>query len=212
VSTYEAEIVEALCFAGGQEWNLLRVKDQDALIARVQTEEDLETFPYGLMLWASALALADAVPAGAGRLLELGAGVGLAGLAARAKGWDVVQTDYDERALALCRTNAARNGIEGVEIRTGDWRTWPDELIHGFDLVVGADILYERTLHPVLRELLPRFGCPVLVADPLRPQAADFIATFPEAQKAMHRVDWEEDAREIALFSLFSEGKPGGQA
>lgn len=30
------------------------MKDQDALIARVQNEEDLENVPYGLMLWVTA--------------------------------------------------------------------------------------------------------------------------------------------------------------
>jgi methylase of polypeptide subunit release factors len=96
---------------------VLRVKDQDALIARVETEEDLENFPFGLMLWASAVALTEAIPHGEGRrLLELGAGVGLAGLVARTRGWDVIQTDYDGQALALCQQNAVRNGITGTHL------------------------------------------------------------------------------------------------
>lgn len=206
---FEAPLVEARVTAGGRDWDLLRVKDQDALIAQVQTEEDLALFPFGLMLWASAIALADAIPDTPGRLLELGAGVGLAGLAARQKGWEVVQTDYDPRALELCETNAQRNGVTGIEVRIGDWREWPEELLAGFDLVIGADILYERTLHPVLRKLLPRFQCPILISDPFRPQATDFFQSIePDGWKAatgMRQVAWDEDPRRIALYQLSAQ-------
>ncbi len=189
--------------AGGRTWDVLRVKDQDALIARVQTDEDLENFPFGLMLWASAVALADAIPEGNGKkLLEIGAGVGLAGLVARAKGWDVTQTDYDPRALALCTQNAARNGISGIEVCPGDWRSFPEELISGFELVIGADILYKRTLHPALQELLPRFGCPILIADPLRPQATAFLT----------HIETDGWSASLAVFRLSREGIPGTSA
>ncbi len=203
--------------AGGHAWDVLRVKDQDALIARVQTDEDLENFPFGLMLWASAVALADAIPEGNGRkLLELGAGVGLAGLVARAKGWDVTQTDYDPRALALCTQNAARNGVSGIKVCPGDWRSFPEELISGFDLVIGADILYERTLHPALQTLLPRFGCPVLLADPLRPQATVFLTRIEtdgwSASLTVQNVSWDEDPRRVLVFRLEREGIPGASA
>ncbi|MGC4046423.1 MAG: methyltransferase domain-containing protein [Armatimonas sp.] len=206
---FEVPLVEARVNAGGRDWNLLRVKDQDALIAQVQTEEDLALFPFGLMLWASAVALADAIPSTPGRLLELGAGVGLAGLAARHKGWEVVQTDYDTRALELCETNARRNGITGIDVRVGDWREWPDLLLNGFDLVIGADVLYERTLHPVLRSLLPKFHCPILISDPLRPQATDFFQSIEadgwKAAMGMRQVTWDEDPRQIALFQLTAQ-------
>jgi predicted nicotinamide N-methyase len=204
-------LTSALVCIGGRDWEVLRVKDQDALIARVQTEEDLENFPFGLMLWASSIALADAIPPGKGRrLLEIGAGVGLAGLVARAKGWDVVQTDYDARALELCQENAVRNGITGIKACVGDWRSWPEELVSGFDLVIGADILYERTLHPALQELLPRFGCPILITDPLRPQAMDFLKRIENdgwgASLTVQSVAWDEDPRRVMIFQLSREG------
>jgi predicted nicotinamide N-methyase len=210
-------LTPALVHTGGRDWNLLRVKDQDALIAQVQTDEDLENFPFGLMLWASAVALAEAIPPGEGRrLLELGAGVGLAGLVAQAKGWRVTQTDYDSRALALCGQNAARNDVTGIEIRAGDWRDFPEDLTSGFDLVVGADILYERSLHPALQELLPRFGCPILIADPLRPQATAFLTRIEtdgwRAALTVQYVSWDEDPRRVAVFRLEREGIPGPSA
>lgn len=206
MTEFGAPLVPAFRTIDGRDWDILRVKDQDALISQVETEEDLENFPFGLMLWASAIALAESLPMGPGRLLELGAGVGLAGLVARSKGWDVVQTDYDERALELCRLNAERNGVEGIDVRIGDWRDWPEDLLGGFDLVVGADVFYERSLHPTLTELLPRFGCPVVIADPLRPQSLDFLeAREADGWSARARgwnVTWDEDPRPVALFTL----------
>ena len=48
-----------------------------------------------------------------------------------------------------------------------------------FDLVLAADVLYERRNVPVLAELLPRLGGEVLLADPGRPALGEFLAVFP---------------------------------
>ncbi len=164
----------------GRSWTLSCVTDQDALITQVQTEDDLADFPFGLMLWASSEVLATrlarepSLVAGK-RVLELGAGVGFVGLVAAHLGAaEVVQTDYHPEALALCRSNAMLNGIVNITIQKGDWRHWPEALT-GFDLVVAADILYERALHPALTTLLPQLGATILLADPIRPAALEFI-------------------------------------
>lgn len=47
--------------------------------------------------------------------LDLGTGCGIQALAASAHSGEVIATDVNPRALALCRLNAALNGIENVE-------------------------------------------------------------------------------------------------
>ena len=73
------------------------MQDQDALL---DFAEELEHFPYGFLLWEASVALARKLAANpslvAGkRVLELGAGVGLApGIVARSLGAEVWQTDH----------------------------------------------------------------------------------------------------------------------
>jgi len=57
-----------------------------------------------------------------------------------------------------------------------DWSA-PDELIGRgpFDLVLAADVLYERAAVAPLLSLLPRIGNEVWLADPGRPAAAAFL-------------------------------------
>lgn len=199
---------------GGKNWTITAVQDQEALIRGVHTDAQLAAFPYGMMLWASAIGLAERLTetpslVSGKRVLEMGAGVGLAGLVAQSLGAQVTQTDYLPDILALCRYNASQNNIKGIECRTGDWRDWPDDLA-GFDVVLGADILYERTLHKTLQDLLPRVIAPggiLLISDPLRPQAMDFAEQW-EKEGAWRvtlegrRVRRGSDDKDIGLFFL----------
>jgi predicted nicotinamide N-methyase len=56
----------------------------------------------------------------------------------------------------------------------------PEELVAlgPFDLVLGADLLYEARNAAQLLELLPRLGGEVLLADPGRPFARGFLEHF----------------------------------
>lgn len=196
---------------GGKTWIVTAVQNQDALLKSVQTDADLENFPYGLMLWASAIGLAEWLTenpkAVAGKqVLEIGAGIGLVGLVAASLGAEVVQTDYQTEALELCRWNAAQNGIVNITHRIADWRDFPEDLL-GFPVIVASDILYERTLHPILEVLLPRLLAPngrLILSDPLRPQAMDFLERM-EAQNRLsatfdgRRVLWHDEQKDIAI-------------
>ena len=202
-------LVTQTLHAAGRPWNIRCVTDQDALVARVQTDDDLANFPFGMLLWASAHALAlrladePALVAGK-RVLELGAGVGYVGLVAAHLGAaEVIQTDYHPDCLELCRQNARLNNLPNVTVRTGDWRDWPQELT-GFDLVIGTDILYERTLHPTLTALLPTLGKPLLLSDPIRPAALEFLenreAEGWKITTEAKRVLWAGEQRDTMLL------------
>jgi predicted nicotinamide N-methyase len=199
--------------AAGRLWRITGVQDQDALIQGVQTDEDLVNFPYGLMLWPSAVGLAEwlahASQIQGKRILEIGAGVGLAGLAARALGAEVTQTDFQRDALTLCRHNATQNRIDGIHVMRGDWRAFPANLMPA-DIVIGSDILYERSLHGVLETLFPQLigrGGRIVLSDPLRPQALEFMERLEARGRwslSMEGLEiaWDEQRRDIALFVL----------
>lgn len=158
-------------------WQITAVQNQDALL---DAAAQLEHIPYGFLLWESAIGLAHwlveqvaAVPGK--RILELGAGVGLPGLVASTLGAQVWQTDHDTHALALAAHNADQNGVAGITSVLADWCAWD----HGaqYDLLIGADILYERAMHPYLEAIFQRNLAPggqLLLTDPCRPQAFEF--------------------------------------
>ena len=202
---------------GGTLWRVTAVQDQDALLDTVETEQDLHHFPYGLLLWASAIGLARHLHENPSlvrgkRVLELGAGVGLPGIVAASLGATVTQTDYQKDSLLVARLNAMENGLSAtppsqLTQMVGDWRDWkvPGE----FDLLIGSDVLYERNLHFEIKRILAHYsqrGTSILLSDPVRPQAMEFVGQLERQgwriEMEARRVYWEGDDKEVVLFEL----------
>jgi predicted nicotinamide N-methyase len=136
--------------------------------------------PYWSVLWRSGVALGRELAAGPrldGRLvMELGCGLGVPSLVASLKGAEVLATDGEEEALEMAERNARENGIE-LTTALLPWDA-ADQLLAAsdpYDLVLAADVLYERSSVALLLELLPRLAPEVLLADPGRPAADEFL-------------------------------------
>jgi predicted nicotinamide N-methyase len=134
--------------------------------------------PYWAVLWRSGVALArelDGVALGGLRVVELGCGLAVPSIAAARAGADVLATDECSEALELVARNAQANDLR-VETATVDWAE-PGELLRRapFDVVLAADVLYERASVALLLALLPRLAPEAWVADPGRPAAAAFV-------------------------------------
>ena len=108
-------------------------------------------------------------------MLELGCGLGLPSLAAAVGGALALATDWAEDAVALLRRNARRNGL-ALRAEPVRWDE-PEPLLREapWELVLGADLLYEARNAEQLAELLPRLGGLVLLAEPGRPHARAFL-------------------------------------
>ena len=160
--------------------SILRPPSAEELIDEAAFDEE-EFLPYWAELWPSGLALARHVATlelGGMQILELGCGLGLPALAAGLRGADVLATDWAEDAIELLRRNAERNGVfvRLARIRWSD----PAQLLRAapWDVVLGADLLYEARNAAQLLTLLPRLGGDVLLAEPGRPFAASFLANW----------------------------------
>jgi predicted nicotinamide N-methyase len=134
--------------------------------------------PYWSVLWRSGVALArelDGMELRGLRVVELGCGLAVPSLAAARAGAVVLATDACPEALALVARNARENGVR-VETATVEWAE-PDELVARapFDLVLAADVLYERAGVATLLSLLPRLAPEAWLADPGRPAADAFL-------------------------------------
>jgi predicted nicotinamide N-methyase len=134
--------------------------------------------PYWSVLWRSGVALArelDGESLRGLRVVELGCGLALPSIAAARAGAEVLATDGCAETLELVARNAEANGVE-LETAAVDW-TEPGELLERapLDLVLAADVLYERANVAVLLELLPRLAPTAWLADPGRPAAGAFM-------------------------------------
>ena len=153
--------------------------------------------PYWAVLWRSGAALArelDGEPLDGLRVVELGCGLGAPSLAAARAGATVLATDEAPEALELVARSARANGLP-VETAVADW-TAPGELLERgpFDLVLAADVLYERSTVALLLGLLPRLAPAGWLADPGRPAAGAFL------EQARRR--WAVETRERGVVRL----------
>src|SRR5262245_44051511 len=179
-TSYDIILQNIVC--GGLTIELLRVADVDTLLdrlPRIQFRPD-ERLPYWADLWPSALGLArylwEAVDLQGMEVLELGCGMGLAGIAASRKGGVVTFTDYEADALAFTRYKAYRNGCTQAIIRHLDWHA--PMLNQTYAVIMASDVLYERAnFHPLVRllEHALRPDGHFILAEPNRPIARDFF-------------------------------------
>ncbi len=171
------ETVEERISIAGRDILLLRPREWESLLSEDAFHRE-ELLPYWAHLWGSAVALAEAVAGkevGGRRVLELGCGLGLPSIAAAQAGGHVTATDWSAHAVRATAANADLNSVE-VETMVADW-TDPGPLIEQapWDLVLAADVLYERPKARTLLELLPRLSDTVLLAEPGRAPAQAFF-------------------------------------
>jgi predicted nicotinamide N-methyase len=143
---------------------LIDADNMDRAFSPEETRRILEEPPYWSFCWASGLALARFLAehpqwVKGKRVLDFGAGSGVAGIAAmKAGALEVVACDLDPVALASCKANADLNGVTlGY---SADFFAEADR----FDIILVADVLYDRANLPLLDQFLSR-GKAALVAD-----------------------------------------------
>jgi predicted nicotinamide N-methyase len=182
----EYDLVETGYTFGSHPFSFLSVLDSYALLDRISPEEFIkdEQMPYWAEIWPSAITLssfiADELPVEGSRVIEIGAGVGMASVVAAWKGARVLATDYSLEALRFVRYNALKNRV-ALESERLDWRLV--QCSEQFDLLFAADVLYERVnLLPIVTaidKLLKPDGVAYL-ADPRRRLAEQFLELAAE--------------------------------
>lgn len=143
---------------------LLDPSNLDRAFASEETQRLLDCPPYWGFCWGSGLALARWVLANptavrGKRVLDFGTGSGVVALAcAQAGAAASIACDLDHDALLACRFNAKLNGLE-LELSPDYFAVEGD-----LDLILAADVLYDRANRPLLDHFARRAQC-VLVAD-----------------------------------------------
>jgi 2-polyprenyl-3-methyl-5-hydroxy-6-metoxy-1,4-benzoquinol methylase len=136
-------------------------------------------WPLFGQIWPSAQKLADLMQVwelGARRVLEIGCGLGLASLVVHRRLGDITASDCHPLSEVFLRANLQLNQLPALKYCTGNWGR-PNPELGNFDLIIGSDVLYERS-HP---EQLAAFiqmhaatQCEVLIIDPNRGNRSSF--------------------------------------
>ncbi len=158
-------------------------EDPDAFLGERETRA-----PYFASLWPAGISLAAEIFLAeristswdALHVLDLGCGLGVAGLAAATRQADVMLVDYEVECLDMVRASAARLNVD-VSAQAFDWRRVCS--LAPMNVILAADVLYDVANHPfvarTLKQGLAKDGR-AWIADPMRPHAPEFIAQLPE--------------------------------
>ncbi|MDF3128516.1 methyltransferase domain-containing protein [Kiritimatiellaeota bacterium B1221] len=168
------------------EVNQIQINEHPIQLAYAKDVPVAEEPQYWASLWPASLSLAEHVLDGntleGKRVLELGCGCGLAGIAAGMQGAEVTVTDLEPEALNLAQENWALNDLNPAAIEPLNWCA-PDTDAQ-FDLILGADILYSQQDFPDLvrsiNSLLDMEGS-LVISEPGRPHAHNFFARMMAA-------------------------------
>jgi predicted nicotinamide N-methyase len=212
---------------GALSFPFTRIANPDKVLDDVAAEEDrLEKvsgkrvdgdylhLPYWAELWDSAAGVAAHLERsgnlGGKSVLDLGCGMGLSGTVAAALGAHVLFADLEPQALLLARLNSLPSASR-VRTRRLDWRR--DRLDEHFELILGADILYERKqwdhLEPFWRAHLAQDGH-VLLGEPGRPTGELFPKWIRERGWELTIAEQKVPTRERPIRLFVLRTKRGG--
>jgi predicted nicotinamide N-methyase len=144
------------------------------------------SWPLFGVLWPAGVALAEAmsvIPIAGRRILEVGCGLGLASLVLQRRGADITASDHHPLAEAFMRHNTDLNDLAPIPFRLASWGG-ADTGIGRFDLLIGADVLYEHDHPRILAAFLALHANPTVqfvMADAGRGHCGRFNARM-EAQ------------------------------
>lgn len=184
--------------------------------------------PYWATPWASGLALAEAILARRAqvrtrRVLELGCGLGITAAAVLDAGGRLTVADCISETLLYCRYNCLRNARRAPYTLLADWRTTPGRtalLAAGpADLLLAADVLYEREDVVPLLDLVPELLSPhgaFWLAEPGRQTSGRFLQEARvrgwSAERLTQERTWPGDAGRAAVRLHFYASVPRAQS
>lgn len=177
---------------GGANFHIRSLRDNQQYADPLGIAEQRGIPPAGWALfglvWPSArvLALGMASHGLAGkRVLEIGAGLGLASLVMHRRGGDITVSDLHPLSAEFFAHNLRLNALAPMPHYGGAWADvggagdalHADTRLGRFDLIVGSDVLYERQQPAQLANFIDRHsaeGAEVLIVDPDRGNRSDF--------------------------------------
>ncbi|MBW2023090.1 MAG: methyltransferase domain-containing protein [Deltaproteobacteria bacterium] len=184
---------------GGRKFKFYTPSDLELLL---DDDVSMHNFPLWARIWEPSVVLAlhmsTIQPDPNKTCLEIGAGLGVAGIVAACFGHRITLTEYDPDALEFAKANALLNNCEHIEISRLDWH-YPD--IEGkFDIIFGSEVVYRKEDYESLERLFNRYLTPrgvIILAEGLRRSSMEFLQRMSDryqikARKKVLRGNKEE--------------------
>jgi len=194
----EFEIKSQKVSIGADEFEFWSLRDPEAMLDAATLEashEELPWQPYWAQLWDASIGLCHELSdrdLNGCRILDLGCGLGATGAVAASRGARVVAADNAPPALKFVQLNCWP-WRERVSIQLLDWNC--DQLAQRFDIILGADIIYDRTdiesLNRFWRNHLQADGI-VLLSEPTRAMTGNLMKAVADCGWG-----WIETSRKI---------------
>ncbi len=204
-------------FLNNRRFQLTVVDDPDQYLETL-SKEDVEGtlfLPYWTYLWESSIGLAQYLSDNRTTLsnksiLEIGCGYGLAGIVAAKFGAKVTYTDFEHDALLFARHNSQQNDVSVGTYVQMDWSAPCFQ--NRFDVVLGADVIYEEqnwdSIIELLHNLLELKGVAIF-SEPNRKNADGFFKLIRENgftfKKSICSISLQEKTAKINLFQVKHE-------
>lgn len=184
----------------------------DQLLEKGNDHPDVkaENMPYWAELWPSSVALGEFLLKNKAwvdgkKVIEIGCGLGLAGICAHKAGADVILTDYLDDALRLAGESWALNFESEASVMQLNWMSPPDDLES--DVILAADVLYEKKNHPYLLDFFTKYTKPesiVLLSDPSRSASPLFFGSnFQQVFETEKLVITPEHLTDVNTINLY---------
>lgn len=136
-------------------------------------------WPLFGLLWPSGQVLAGVMATfdiGGKRILELGCGLGLASLVIHRRGGDITASDCHPLCAFFLQENLRLNLLPAMKYESANW-SGLNPLLGRFDLIIGSDVLYDRSQPEVLSQFIDLHAQPqveIVIVDPNRGNQASF--------------------------------------
>ena len=206
-NTYPTEIAVA-----GKRLKFLKAKEIEGALDGVSlAEEGSAEFPFWLKIWEASVVLANflsSIPSdGDKEWLEVGAGMGVAGIFAAAFGHRITITDHNEDAIRFARANAALNGLENIKFALLDWNRLTVD--NQYDYIIGSEVIYKEELFEplmnVLKSLLLPGGTIFLAGDVSRRSPLKFFDILKDdftIERSFHTLRAQNETYMTGLYRL----------
>lgn len=204
---------------GGESCRFFKIKNIDEVIEQVlqDSPQPDDHAPYWSEFWPSSLALAQFLGREADlrnkTAIELGCGLGLAGIAAHRRGTDVVLSDVEDDALRIAELNWIVNFMELPAVTRLDWRN--PSLNQKFKIILAADVAYEKRLFWPLIDTFQQLLAPggeIFLSEPNRPIAEDFFKMLKENgfeyQKYSEEIEYNRKRMAVFVYRITSKNPP----
>ena len=141
----------------------------------IDINSPMNNFPLWAKVWPASMVLADFMAAQPvdpkKQIIEIGAGIGISGIAASAFGHNITITEYNKDAIEFAEANACINGCSGIPIISMSWNR--PQITFRYNQIIGSEVIFrEEDFTPIqklFQSVLKPDGEIILVSEIRKP-------------------------------------------